>query len=158
MKLLSLLASALLSGCATLVPNVEPCSPTGDIAGVAALCQDTNDDAHRRMSLDAWFDFLYAQPERPDPAHPGETLPAKGPAVCLSSDDWRKNETAIAQLCIHGKCTYEQKLATVRELRYRGRVLRANARRLGRDADALVAQNDELVARVLSSPISQASR
>lgn len=146
-------AAALCNSCSTVIPNIEAVSPTGGVAGVAALGQNTNNDGHRRLSLDEWFDFLYAQPERPDPKHPGGKLPAKGPAVCVSSPDWGRNETAIAQLCIHGKCTYEEQQAVARELRFRGRVLRENAHRMGGDPAGLVAQNASLVAMVLAAPI-----
>lgn len=145
-------AAAQLTSCSTLIPNIEPCSPTGGVAGVAALCQNTNNDGHRRMDLNHFSDFLFAQPERPDPDHPGQTLPAKGPAVCLSSIHWSENETAIAQLCIRGKCTYEDQQSVARALRFRGRVLRDSVRKMGGDPEGLVAANDALLRKVLAAP------
>lgn len=156
MKNLALILTCLTSfSCSTLIPNIQPCAPTGDIAGVAALCQNTNNDGHRRMNLDQWIDFLYAQPERPDPDHPGKTLPAKGPAIALSSEDWARNETAIAQLCIHGKCTYEEKQAASNELAYRRRVLVANLKRMGIAGQAMIARHDQLSAQLRAAPIVQ---
>ncbi len=43
----------------------------------------------------------------------------KGPAMCMSSIDYARNETAIAQLCIKGKCTYEQQEALDRMKKFR---------------------------------------
>ena len=104
----------LVSACSTVIPAIEAVSPVSGYPGVAALGQNTNDDGHRRLTTAEWVDFLYARGEIPNPKDPTKKLPAKGPAVCVSSDDWRKNETAIAQFCENGKCTYEQKKALVR--------------------------------------------
>lgn len=105
-----------------MIPNIEAVSPIQGTDGVAAFGQYTNTDVHRNLTVDEFFDFLYAQPERPDPFHPGQVLPAKGPAVCMSSVDWASNETALAQLCIQGKCSYEQKKALERMQKFRERV------------------------------------
>jgi len=115
MQWLALLGAALLlSACSTTVPDIEACSGVEGFPGVAALCQSSNTDKRRRLTAAQWLDFLYTQAPRPDLKNPGKTLPAKGPAVCVSSDDWRKNETAIAELCAKGHCTYEQKKALER--------------------------------------------
>ena len=60
------------------------------------------------MTLDQWMDFLYAQPER---IIDGKALPAKGPAVCMSSEDYQVNDTALAQLCVHAPCSWEVRQA-----------------------------------------------
>lgn len=146
---ISFAAALSLSSCATTIPNIEAVSPI-EIPGlpqVAASGQFTNSDDQRLLNHDAWFDFLYAQPERPDPAHPGQTLPAKGPAVCVSSIDWAKNETAIAQLCIHGKCSYEQKQAVVRSLMFHNRTLGK-----GPGVRDLVRANIALAKAVMAAP------
>lgn len=111
---LALLGAALLHSCATTIPDLEACAGVSEFAGVGALCQRTNTDAKRRLTVPEWLEFLYAAPERPDPKNPGKMLPAKGPAVCMPSDDYRRNETAIAQLCAKGQCSYEQKKALER--------------------------------------------
>lgn len=104
-----LFVAALLSSCTVKIPDNEVCSGTEGFAGVAALCRQTNSEGKRRLNLDQWLDFLYAREERPDPKNPGQKLPAKGPAICISSEDYRKNETAIAQLCVKVNCNYEIK-------------------------------------------------
>jgi hypothetical protein len=148
-----LFAAVLSSSCGTVIPNIEAVSPIEikELPNVAASGQWTNTDQQRLLDHDEWFDFLYAQPERPDPKNPGKSLPAKGPAVCVSSEHWAKNETAIAQLCIHGKCTYDQQQAAVRALRYRSRSLRANSRRIGKPVAAMLAENERLLAQVLAA-------
>lgn len=122
-----LFAAALLSSCATVVPDIEAVSPVNGVPGVAALAQHTNSDNHRRLDINELLDFLYAQDERPDPKHPGKRLPKKGPAVCVSSVDWQRNETAIAQLCVKGKCTYEQKKVLARMQAFRRKAMRYSA-------------------------------
>lgn len=104
----SLFVAALLHSCAVKVPNIRVCAPVEGVPGVAALCRATNTDQKWRLNIDEWFDFLYAQGERPNPKKPGEKLPAKGPALAVSSEDWQLNETAIGQLCVDGKCNYDQ--------------------------------------------------
>lgn len=112
---LSLFAVGLLfNSCAYTIPNIEICSGVSGVPGVGALCQNTNTDDRRRLTVEEWLEFLYAKPERPDPKNPGKTLPEKGPAMCASSVDYAKNETAIAELCVKIKCTYEQKKALER--------------------------------------------
>jgi hypothetical protein len=108
------IAALLLSSCATTVPDIRACSGIEGVPGVSALCRYTNSDKKERLTLDEWLEFLYAQPERPDPKNPGKMLPAKGPAIAVSSDDYRRNDTAMAALCAKGKCTYEQKKALER--------------------------------------------
>ena len=101
--------AALLSSCATTIPDIEVCVPTEDFPGIAALCQNTNSDSHRRLTPPQFIDFLYAQPERPDPENPGKKLPEKGPAMFVSSRDYASNEGALAKLCQKAPCSYEQK-------------------------------------------------
>lgn len=103
------------------MPNVKTASGTLGHPSVAAIATWSNSGVQERLSWDEWYDFLYAQPERPDPKDPDckidpnsskcSKLPEKGPAVCMSSEDYRKNDTAMADLCLKGKCTYEQNRA-----------------------------------------------
>lgn len=105
----SLFVAALsLSGCTT-IPDIEVCTPTDQFPGVAALCRNTNSDHKRRLSPGEFFDFIYAQKERPDPKNPSKKLPEKGPAIFISSEDYRRNDTALGQLCTHAPCSYEVK-------------------------------------------------
>lgn len=104
----SLFVAALLNSCATTIPDITVCAPVEGIAGVAALCRKTNSDRKWRLSIEEWFDFIYAQDERSDPKNPGKKLPAKGAALAVSSEDYMRNDLAIAQLCVTGKCSYEQ--------------------------------------------------
>ena len=117
----SLSVAALLSSCATTIPDVEVASGVQGYAavGVAALARNTNSDNKRRMDVQEWLDFLYAQPKRPDwrdkdclvdPQSKNCTwLPEKGPAVCMSSEDYQRNDAAIAQICVNAPCSYELK-------------------------------------------------
>jgi hypothetical protein len=100
-------AAALFVSCAVKIPNVKPTVGTLEFPGVGAIETESNTGKQRRLTVAEWIDFLYAQPERPDPKNPGKMLPAKGPAVCVSSIDYQKNDTALAQLCVKAKCTYE---------------------------------------------------
>jgi hypothetical protein len=100
-----LFVAALLSSCTVRIPDNEVCSGTEGFAGVAALCRQTNSDSKRRLNTDQWLDFLYAREDDPNT----KADESKGPAICISSEDYRKNETAIAQLCVKTNCTYEVK-------------------------------------------------
>ena len=121
-----LLGEALLTSCAVNIPNIRAVAPVEGIPGIAAIAQETNTDKTTRLTIDEWLDFLYAQLERPDPKDPTNTLPEKGPAICMSSEDWAKNETAIAQLCVKGKCTYEQTLLLEKARKFRTLATNAN--------------------------------
>jgi hypothetical protein len=109
-------ASLALSGCATTVPNTRVCAVAG-VLTAGADCAHTLSDETESLTLEQFIDFLEPAPERPDPAHPGQVLPARGPAMCQSADDWGKAKTALEQLCekAGSRCTYEmkQKLAEV---------------------------------------------
>lgn len=102
-----LFVAVLFSSCSTTIPNIEVCSPIEGVPNVSAICQNSNTDDSRELGLTDWFEFLYAQQER-------ENKPAKGPAVCMSSIDYQKNDAAIAALCQKGRCTYSQKKAIER--------------------------------------------
>ena len=100
-----------LVSCATVISDIEAVSPISGIPGVAALAQRTNTDVSRRLTMQEWLDFLYADPAT-----------KKGPAICVSSEDWRLNETAIADLCLRGFCTYEQEQMVKRMNGFRSEV------------------------------------
>lgn len=102
-------AAALLSSCATTIPDIEVCVPTDAFPGVAALCQHTNSDRHRRLTPPELVDMIYARPAIPDPRNPGKMLPEKGPAMIVSSEDYAKNDAALAKLCVKAPCSYEVK-------------------------------------------------
>lgn len=74
-----------------------------------ADCVYTLSDDTESMDLDEFIDFLEAAPSYPDPDHPGEMIPEKGPALCQSAEDWNKMKTVLEQLCkkYKGACTYE---------------------------------------------------
>lgn len=112
-KLKSLSASIFvavlsLNGCGTVIPNIKAAAPVQGVPGVAAVWQNTNNDESGRFTLEEWLKFLYADHDT-----------GKGPAICVSNDDWRRNETAIAELCAKNQCTYEQAetLARLKEFR-----------------------------------------
>lgn len=76
-----------------------------------ADCTHTLTPQTREMNLDQFIQFLEPQPERPDPDHPGQTLPARGGAMCQSSSDWGAQKTALEKACkeLGSRCTYEIK-------------------------------------------------
>lgn len=118
---LIVLATLILCSCAVSIPNIEAVSPVAGIPGVAAIAQNSNDDGHRRLNINEWMDFLYARGEILDPADPlkKRKLAAKGPSVCVSSEDFQKNQLAIDQLCNKGHCSWEQKKALERIQKFR---------------------------------------
>jgi len=76
-------------------------------------CAHLRSDATFELDFNHAIEFLEARPERPDPDHPGQTLPAKGAAICLPSADYATVATELELACrLLGKqCTYEtQKL------------------------------------------------
>jgi len=74
-----------------------------------ADCTHTLAAQTRELDIDEFIQFLEPQPERPDPDHPGQMLPARGGAMCQSADDWGKQKTALEQACkeLGDRCTYE---------------------------------------------------
>lgn len=110
---LSLSVLLLLVNCGTTsVPDTEACTVAGVIqAGMS--CSHTLTPQTREADQAALFEFLEPQPERPDPANPGEILPARGGAVCQSAEDWNKLKTAAETACnlLKWRCTYEIKEA-----------------------------------------------
>ena len=104
--LLILLLLSLVSCEKTVeIPAVEWCSSVGRFG---ATCQDSIDRERRRlMDLEAWVEFLAAVPD--DPRTPLDE--SKGPALCASSEDFARLQTALEQLCYKaGKyCTLEQR-------------------------------------------------
>lgn len=95
---------ALLSGCAKVViKDVEWCASAGRFG---ALCQHSIHDQSRRMTVEEFIDFLQARP-----GNPANGIPAKGPALCTSSEGFKDVKTMLEQACylLKKKCTYEMK-------------------------------------------------
>jgi tetrahydromethanopterin S-methyltransferase subunit G len=105
-----LLLVSLFSGCLVhvTVKNTKACAVAGVMAA-GADCAYTLTDKTESMTLDELIDFLEPQPERPDPKNPGKMLPARGPAIIQSSDDWNHMKTALEQACaaLEDRCSYE---------------------------------------------------
>lgn len=113
MRLLSLFGLALLcSACNVVVPNVRICHVAG-VLDAGSNCAETNTGTTSEMNFDETLDFLEAQPERPDPATPGQMLPARGAAACMSADDFGRLKTSIELACrmLGKRCTYEMRQA-----------------------------------------------
>ena len=91
-----------------VIPNTEACTAAG-ILSAGAICAETLTNKARDLTFDEYLDFLEPQVKRPDPAHPGEFLPARGGAICQSVDDWNAQKTALELACrVLGKnCTYQ---------------------------------------------------
>lgn len=100
-------ASMALSACVS-VPNTRTCTAAGSVAQ-GAICAETLTGRTSEMDLDEFLDFLEPQEERPDPARPGQRLPARAGALCQSSEDWNKMKTALEQACreLGRRCSYE---------------------------------------------------
>lgn len=100
-----------LNGCVT-VPNVRICTAAGDLTS-GAICAETQTGKTSDMTLDQFIEFLEPQPERPDPDHPGQTLPARGGAICQSTDDFTREKTALEKACreLGSACSMEMRAA-----------------------------------------------
>jgi len=49
--------------------------------------------------MDQYIEFLEPQEERPDPQDPSKVLPARGGAICTSSEDYFKRKLALEEAC-----------------------------------------------------------
>lgn len=104
---LILFSTLVLCSCNTVeVPDVEWCSSIGRFG---AICQNSISDNRRRLTVDQWLDFLEALPD--DPSTPINE--EKGPALCATTNDFRRVKVALEQLCEKAgwQCTLEQKKA-----------------------------------------------
>ncbi len=84
------------------------------VAGVMAAgadCNHTLQEKPRSMNLDEFIEFLEPQAKVIDPNTGQVIKPARGPALCQSSDDWNKMKTALEQACkkLGPWCSYEIK-------------------------------------------------
>lgn len=118
---LILFALAQLS-CATL-PNVRACAVAGTLSS-GMDCAYTLTDKTEELTFEQALDFLEAQPERPDPERPGEMLPARGGAICMSADDWNRMKTELEKACKKLKCKREDVEAIERIDQLRARALK----------------------------------
>src|SRR5689334_11961796 len=97
--LLCLSLSALLLSCAGVeIPNTRVCVVAGKLSA-GGDCAYTGSATTEQMSFEEFVDFLEAREERPDPKDPAKRLPAKGAALCQSSEDWTRAKTALEQAC-----------------------------------------------------------
>ena len=116
-----LVGIALLCSCKQKepAPDIQVCAGVFPITlEVAALCSWSNHVEKTRKNLDQWTEFLSAMPERPDPKRPGVILPAKGPAIAMSSEHFEKITALVDKLCYKYKaCSFEQEamLASLKE-------------------------------------------
>lgn len=81
-----------------------------------AICAETLTGTTSDLTLDEYLDFLQPQPERPDPDHPGQNLPARSGALCQSSADWSLTKSDLEQACraLGPRCSYAVKAALAR--------------------------------------------
>ena len=87
-----------VSACTVQIPDVKVCAVAGVMAA-GADCAYTLSDTVEEMTLEQFLEFLEPQPERPDPSDPTKTLPARGPALCQSTDDYTRVKIALEQAC-----------------------------------------------------------
>lgn len=108
------LVALLLSGCVT-VPNTSACSVAG-LLKAGSVCGETLTDKTYDLDFAQTIDMLEPKPERPDPDHAGQTLPARAGAIFESAEDYGKNHTALEQACraLGKRCSYEIKQAIQR--------------------------------------------
>lgn len=81
-----------------------------NVAGIfqAGLdCATDETSAISTMNFQQMVNFLEPQDERPDPDHPGQTLPARAGAIIISDIDFTDLKTALEQACVELKdrCT-----------------------------------------------------
>jgi len=86
------------AGCTIKIPNVKVCAVAG-IMAAGADCAYTLSDETEELSLKEFINFLEPQVEKPDPDNPGEMIPARGPALCQSTEDYTKIKIALEQAC-----------------------------------------------------------
>ncbi|MBK9392051.1 MAG: hypothetical protein IPN68_18380 [Bacteroidetes bacterium] len=110
-NLFSLMLLGILAGCSGLsnikVPDTEVCAVSGKISA-GGNCVRTLSPETRQLGFDEFLDFLEASEEILNPD--GSVLrPAKGAALCQSSDDFNKIKTTLEQACylLKKRCTFE---------------------------------------------------
>lgn len=105
---LALLVSASLnSGCVT-IKNARVCSVLGLVQD-GMTCTETLTAKKTDIDAQAEVELLEPQPERDDPEHPGQLLPKRAGAMCMSAKDWNEMKTALETLCrqVGRECQYE---------------------------------------------------
>ncbi len=110
-----LLISLLLIGCAgPQIPIHEHilCNVAG-IFQAGMDCATDQTSTISELNFSQMIDFLEAQPERPDPDHPGKTLPARAGAICEPDDDFTDLKTALEQACVELKDRCAPQIKTV---------------------------------------------
>lgn len=106
-SLIKLLLLALVSeGCVTIEERTF-CSTEGDLS-VGMICTHLIGTGYNLMDFNHSIDFLQAEPSRPDPDHPGQTLPAHGAAISMSAEDFNGFKTEHEEMCreLGKKCIY----------------------------------------------------
>lgn len=90
---------SLLSACTVSLPDVRVCAVAGQMSA-GMDCAYTNSEKTEEMNLDQAVAFLEPQLD-----------PARGAAMCMSSEDFSKLKTAIEQLCkkVGAACSKEAK-------------------------------------------------
>jgi len=96
--LLGLLSLAISSCTNVNIPDVKVCAVAG-IMAAGADCAYTLSDETEEMTLNQFVEFLEPQAEKPDPADPTKVIPARGPALCQSTEDYTKIKIALEQAC-----------------------------------------------------------
>lgn len=108
------LTTSIFSACVS-VPNTTHCAVM-DVVQNGMHCTET--ETQKSFDLDAshMIEFLEPQAERPDPDHPGKTLPARAGATCMSEEDRVKEKTAMQEACreLGSRCSYEFQQAIAR--------------------------------------------
>ena len=114
-----------LSSCSVTVPNVMLCTTAGVMSAGGDCAKSLSDDT-ATLDLDQWIEFLEPQVEQ---VLPGDVkIPARGGALCMSSDDFAKLKTAMEQAChkLGRWCSYEVK-TTMEQSAHRIGVLQKRA-------------------------------
>lgn len=111
-RLLLLFAITLLSSACVSIPNVKECTAKGRLR-FGALCGESNTGVKSKMTAEEYVEFLEPEDERDDPEHPGQKLPKRAGAVCISAEDHNKRKTALEQACrlLGSRCSFELKQA-----------------------------------------------
>jgi hypothetical protein len=96
----SFILALLASGCVT-IPNTTACTVAGRLLD-GGICAETLTGKTSEKTFEQMIDFLEPQLETPE-------HPARGGAICQSSEDYNKQKTALERACrlLGSRCSYE---------------------------------------------------
>lgn len=127
-KLLFLSLFGLVNNACITIQDTSQCAVAG-ILSAGGICAHSNSPETYDLTFKEYLDFLEAQPERKCVPIPGTTIcaddqshgavediPARGAAICMSSQDWNTMKTELEAACrqLGAQCSYAVKSAIAR--------------------------------------------